>query len=152
TPPASGYRAPSAANDAASGTDSATSANQASRDAGPATWAPSAGNAMTPVPSTAPVVSAAPWATDSPRGRCTVDTTASVRAISDVRGPRAPAKRLPRRRGSFSAPTPARQSANPALALLAARFDRTCGYAPSSEAVWPVRKPGKDVDMRSVGR
>jgi hypothetical protein len=45
--------------------DSTTSAIHASSEAGPATWAPSAGSEITPVPSTAPIDTAAPWDTVS---------------------------------------------------------------------------------------
>src|SRR5215475_9288217 len=65
TPPASGCRAPSAANVAASGMDSTMSPTHASNDAGPAISAPSAGRPITPVPSTAPKEIAAPCAKDS---------------------------------------------------------------------------------------
>ena len=59
-PPASGNRAPRAAKVIASGADSTTRANQATMDAGPAMPAAMAGSEMTPVPSTAPTVRAAP--------------------------------------------------------------------------------------------
>jgi hypothetical protein len=66
TPPASGNREPSAAKVSASGADSATRASQARIEAGPAMPAAIAGSEMTPVPRTAPMVRAAPWAADIP--------------------------------------------------------------------------------------
>jgi len=54
-----------AANVEASGMLSTTRANQATSEAGPAMPAAMAGSVMTPVPSTAPVDSAAPCGTDS---------------------------------------------------------------------------------------
>ncbi len=82
TPPASGNRAPSAPNVAASGTDAMTSSSHDSRLAGPAMRAARPGRLITPVPSTAPTVSADPCSivSDPVRtGACVVVTGTSLR-------------------------------------------------------------------------